>query len=199
MTTVATTPSLLSTRDQALAAAKTALLVGIVSCITLTVVWFAATLTPDGHPFKHTADYVYTAVGIPFCAAPLALMYALRAIQGAPRRSADVGIRLASAALGLLIVMVTIGAVAGKAFSWGPTYILATFFGIVGVWLFCAGSAKTGVLRRWTVWFWAVAWTIGGTLGPKGSQILLAAAYLALYLSIASVGRSRVDSAAGIG
>lgn len=50
----------------------------------------------------------------------------------------------------------------GRASSFGPTSLLASAATVVGLVLFAAGSWRTGVLSRWMLGAWIVAWLVGG-------------------------------------
>ena len=185
MTSYADTAVRPADRARGLLAAETALWVGAATCVAFTLVWFLAALTPDGEPFRHTADYWYTGLGLPMVTVPLVVLPALRALQhGRDGRLGLAGTALTSAACVVFFAMLAYGLVAGVASSWGPTYVLCTLASVVGVWLFCAGSLRARLLPRLQLVLWGVAWTVGGMLGPEGSQLLLAVAYVALALAL---------------
>lgn len=174
-----------SDRRSVFGLATGALCLGIAAAIFLTVVWFAATMTDYPHAFQHTSDYLFTGNGIPFTLAPLTLLWTLRTLHGdRGGRKVTVGLALASASLVLLMVVLAASVIAGQELRWGPAYPLATLGSVVGIALCCAGWARTGFLPRAALWFWACSWTVGGTLGPKGSQLLLAAAYAVLLVHL---------------
>jgi hypothetical protein len=103
---------------------------------------------------------------------------------------------MATASVGLvaLILVLTASVAAGHEVQGGPTYILGTLASIIGIGLFCAGTARTGLLPPRALWFWAFAWTVGGMLGPKGSQLLLAAAYSVLLVHVRKRAREDADA-----
>jgi hypothetical protein len=74
--------------------------------------------------------------------------------------------------------------IAGREIEGGPTYILGTLGSIIGIWLFCVDAGRAGILPRGALYFWALSWTVGGMLGPKGSQLLLATAYTLLLVHV---------------
>jgi hypothetical protein len=162
--------------------AEVALWLGIASAVFLTLVWFVFPLTHEGaSAYRHTGDYLYSGTGIPFVAAPLLLLGALRNLQGdRGGKKVVVGFWLAACSLLVLMPLLAASTVAGKELQWGPTYVLATLGSIVGIGLFAAGWQRLDLIRRSTLWIWVFSWTVGGLVGPKGSQLLLAAAYCVL-------------------
>jgi hypothetical protein len=168
--------------------AEAALAMGIVCSIVLTVVWFVHPSSSDGGTYDSAADYIFTGNGVPFAAAALALLWALLKLHGERvGRAATVGVVIASVSLVALIVVLTASVGAGHEVQGGPTYILGTLGSIVGTWMFCVSAARAGLFPRSALFFWAFAWTVGGMLGPKGSQLLLAVAYAVLLVH--TVGR----------
>jgi hypothetical protein len=165
--------------------AEAALWVGIAAAVFLTAVWFIHPSSSDGGTLHGVADYLFTANGVPFGGAPLVLLWALRRLHGQRLgRPAAVGVVIASLSLLALIAILAASVVVGEEVQGGPTYILGTLGSIVGIGLFCFSAARAGLLPRGALWFWAFAWTVGGMLGPKGSQLLLAAAYALLLVHV---------------
>lgn len=157
--------------------------VGIATALFLTLVWFVSPLTDYPHAFRHTGDYLFTGNGIPFGLAPLTLLWALHRLHGeGGGRKVAAGLAIASVSLILLVAILTGSVIVGQELRWGPAYPLATLGSIVGTALCCAGWARMGLLPRWALWLWAFSWAVGGMLGPKGSQLLLAAAYAVLLV-----------------
>lgn len=171
-----------SRRAGALRVADAALWTGVATSVVFTLIWFLAELTPgDGAGFRHAGDYWFTGLGLPMVAVPLVLLPALRAVQGGrDGRLGLAGLAITSATSVVFLAVLTASLVEGREDSWGPTYVLATAASIVGIALFCAGSFRARVLPRWIFPLWAAAWTVGGTLGPKGSQLLVGAVYVGL-------------------
>jgi hypothetical protein len=156
-------------------------------------VWFISPSSSAGGTYHEVADYLFTGNGVPFGAAPLILLWALLTLHGERAgRRAKVGVVLASVSLLALIAVLAASVAVGQEVQGGPTYILGTLGSVVGIWLFCAGTARAGLLPRGALFFWAFAWTVGGMLGPKGSQLLLAAAYAVLLVHVRR--RARADS-----
>ena len=167
-----------------------ALYLGIAAALFLTLVWVVSPLTDYPQEFQHTGDYLFTGNGIPFATAPLILLWTLRALHGERGgRKVTVGIAVASVSLVVLMVILAGSVIAGQELRWGPAYPLGTLGSIVGIALCCAGWARVGLLPRSALWFWALSWTVGGMLGPKGSQLLLAAAYAVLLVQVRKSAR----------
>ena len=165
--------------------AEVALAVGIVCAIVLTVVWFVHPSSSDGGTYDSLADYVFTGNGVPFAAAAIVQLWALLELHGERvGRAARAGVVIASVSLVALIVVLAASVAAGHEVEGGPTYILGTLGSIIGTWMFCVSAGRAGLLPRAALWFWAFAWTVGGMLGPKGSQLLLAAAYAVLLVHV---------------
>jgi hypothetical protein len=165
--------------------AEVALYVGIAAAIVLTVVWFAHPSSSDAGTYHDAADYVFTANGIPFGAAAIVQLWALLRLHGERvGRAATAGVAIASAGLLAIIVVLTASVALGHEVEGGPTYLLGTAASVVGTWMFCVGAARTGLLPRAALWFWAIGWTVGGMLSPKGAQLLLAAAYAVLAVHV---------------
>jgi len=161
-----------------------ALAVGIAAAICLTVVWFVAPSSSGGGSYHNVGDYLFTANGLPFAGAALVLLWALFKLHGERvGKRATVGVVIASVSLVALIAVLTASVAAGKEVQGGPTYILGTLGSMIGIGLFCADASSAGLLPRRALWFWAFSWTVGGMLGPKGSQLLLAAAYSVLLVN----------------
>jgi hypothetical protein len=177
-----------TTRDGRLAlwrAAEGALYLGIATAIVLTGVWFIHPSSSDGGTFHSVADYVFTGNGVPLGVAPLVLLWSLLALHGdRVGRMATTGVVLASASLAVLIAILAASVALGEEVRVGPAYPLATLGSIVGIALFCADAARARLLPRAALWFWVAGWTVGGMLGPKGSQLLLAAAYTVLLVYV---------------
>jgi MFS family permease len=165
--------------------AEGALVVGIAAAIFLTFLWFASPSSSEGGSYDDAADYLFTGNGVPFAAAALVLLWALLKLHGdRVGRRARIGVAIASVSLVALMAVLAASVAAGHEVEGGPTYILGTLGSIVGIILFCADAARAGLLPARALWFWALAWTVGGMLGPKGSQVLLAIAYTVLLLHV---------------
>jgi NADH:ubiquinone oxidoreductase subunit 6 (subunit J) len=187
MHTAFASPALATRHDQRALwrIAQGALVVGIAAAIFLTVVWFVHPASAEGGNYDDLADYLFTGNGVPFGVSALVLLWALLKLHGERvGRRATVGVAIASVSLVALIVVLAASVVAGHEVEGGPTYILGTLGSIIGIALFCSDAARAGLLPARALWFWAFAWTVGGMLGPKGSQLLLAVAYAVLLLQV---------------
>jgi hypothetical protein len=173
--------------------ARAALVLGAAAAIALVAILYFVTTSSDDGKFQHSGDYVLTADGIPFIAALLILLPALRALQG--RRDGRLGlagIALASVGSAVLLTIFVYGLAAATESSFGPGYVLASLATIVGVALFAAGSWRAGLLPRWLLPLWVVAWTIGSMLPILRPGPLLLAA---VYLTMAALLPRRLDAA----
>ena len=167
--------------------ALTALYVGAASAVALSAVLVFVPTTTEDDAFQHVGDYVLTALGIPAVLVVAALLPALRTLQ--QRRDGRLGVAgIAATCAGALVLtgMFVYGLIAATGSSLGPTYLLASAAMIIGVVLFAIGSWRTGLLPRWLLVAWPVAWAVGGLLPvlPGPSPLLLAAAYLAMALTL---------------
>lgn len=170
----------------ALRRALAALYVGAAAAVGLVAILsFLRTSTDDG-AFHYVGDYLNTANGIPYVLALLALLPALRTLQ--QRRDGwlgRAGIIVASIGAVVLLAIFVWGLIVASGGSWGPTYVLASLATIIGVALFAAGSWRAGLLPKWLVVCWPVAWAIGSMLpfwvfGP----LVLAAVYVAMAVTL---------------
>jgi hypothetical protein len=174
--------------------AEVALCVGIAAAIFLTAVWFISPQSSVGGTYHDVGAYLFTGNGVPFGAAPLVLLWALLRLHGGRvGRRATTGVVIASVALVALIAVLAASVLAGEEVQGGPTYVLGTLGSIIGIWLFCSDAARAGLLPRGALFFWALSWTVGGMLGPKGSQLLLAAAYAVMLVHVRK--RARAEAA----
>jgi len=167
----------------ALGRARAALYVAAAAAVALAVLMFFATNSSDeSFPYK-TADYLLTANGIPFMLAPLAALLALRTLFGGrDGRLGGAGVAVMGAALVAFQPIFIYSIAVGREESVGPAYVLAALASIVGLALFVAGSWRAGLMPRWLLALWLIAWIIAGALpiGPNGAPLLLAVAYLAI-------------------
>jgi hypothetical protein len=169
--------------DAALRRARAALWLGAAAAVALAMISLFVTTSSDDD-FHYTGDYFLTANGIPYVVALLALLPALRTLQHRrDGRLGQAGIAFASAGSVVLGGMFVYGLAAATGGSLGPTYVLASLATIVGVGLFAAGSWRAGLLPRWLIPVWFVAWVVGSMLPIAGpGPLLLAAVYVAMAL-----------------
>lgn len=178
----------------ALVRAQISLYVAAAASVGLGAMAFVPTSADDG-PFHGIGDYVLTALGFPFLLPLVALLPALRTLQhqrdGGLGRA---GIAATSAGALVLVGMFVYGLIAATGSSLGPTYVIASVVTIVGVILFAVGSWAAGLLPRWLLVAWPVAFTVGGTLPifPPGALLLAA-----VYLTMAVVLPRRATTTAG--
>jgi hypothetical protein len=135
--------------------------------------------------YHGAADYLFTGNGVPFGAAAIVQLWALLKLHGERvGRTATIGVAIASVSLVAIIVVLIASVAVGHEVQGGPTYVLGALGSVIGTWMFCVTAARAGLLPRAALWFWAVGWTVGGMLGPKGGQLLLVAAYALLLLHV---------------
>ena len=162
--------------------ALTALYVGAASAVALAAVLVFVPTTTEDDAFQHVGDYFLTALGIPAVLVVAALLPALRTLQ--QRRDGRLGVAgIAATCAGALVLtgMFVYGLIAATGSSLGPTYVLASLATIIGVALFAAGSWRAGLLPRWLLVVWPVAWAIGSMLPIWGfGPLVLAAVYVAM-------------------
>lgn len=166
--------------------AEAALLLGAAAAVALVaILYFVTTSSGDGK-FQHSGDYVLTGNGIPYIVALLVLLPALRALQHRrDGRLGQAGIALASLGSAVLLAIFVYGLAAGTESSFGPGYVVAALATILGVALFAAGSWRAGMLPRWLLAAWVVAWAIGSMLPIlQPGPLLLAAVYLIMAVLI---------------
>jgi hypothetical protein len=172
-------------RKGALRRAQASLTVAIASGIPFAAIGLFATLTPNDHHFRHTADYWYTGLGIPYLAAPIVLVAAVHALHdGRDGRLGRAGTIITAVALGVIVAILPYGVAAGTSGGLGPTYPIASFAADLGMLLFCIGAFRARLLPRALVVAWLVAWALGGALGPTWGAPLLVAVYAVIAATL---------------
>jgi hypothetical protein len=154
--------------------------------LAFTYVSLAFRLTPDDQPFRNTADYWYTGLGIPLAVSQLMLAVALHRLNaGRDGKRGRAAVWLICVPLVVLIVMFSQALIQGQTSSWGPTYLLAAALTDVGILMLAAGSWGTSVVPRWLLAMWAFAWVVGTLLaqGPTPLVLTVAAAFLVVHFS----------------
>ncbi|HET7172654.1 MAG TPA: hypothetical protein VFI30_00060 [Nocardioidaceae bacterium] len=166
----------------ALRRAEGALVVGALAAVALAAVELFATTTPDEGHFHYLGDYLLTASGIPYMLALLVLLTSLRTLQGRrDGRTGYIGSAIASVGAVVLTGIFGYGLIAATSSSLGPTYVLAALATVVGVIVFAVGSWRAGLLPRWLLVAWPVAWILGSALPFPGPwPLLLAALYVVM-------------------
>jgi hypothetical protein len=164
--------------ERALRIARLALITAIVSGIPFAAVLLTARLTPDGHHFRHTADYWITGLGIPYLAAPIPLLIALRTLQaGRDGRLGRLGALVTGVALATIVVLLPHTLAVSTTAGVGPVYPIAAFAADIGMVLFCLGAWRARLLPRPLCLAWLLAWILGGALAPVWGPPLLLAVY----------------------
>lgn len=131
--------------------------------------------------FRYTADYWFTAVGLPITLAGIGIALGVHKLQhGADGRLGTIGVWVNTLALTELFVQLLISVLVGAEVRWGPSYPVCTLLTFVGVALLAAGSWRTGLLPRWMLGVWPLAWVIG-SLAAQGLTPLLLIAFFALF------------------
>lgn len=162
-----------------------ALAVGGLWGIALTYVRLAFTVTEDGHPFQHTADYWLTGLGLPLALSALVIVHAVhRLAEGRDARRGLWGVWIFTAPMIVFCAMFVDGLAERETSSWGPTYLLCVLLSDIGLGLLVAGLWRTGLLPRWTLATWWVGWFIGGPLSPPAAPLLLTVAYVAIAVQL---------------
>jgi hypothetical protein len=160
----------------------------------LVVCFFFVQTSPDENTdFQYVGDYVLTANGIPLALSLLTLLAALRTLQGRrDGRLGATGMVVAGVGIAALLAIFVYDLFTATSSSFGPTYVLASAATDIGVVLFAIGSWRAGLVPRWLLVCWPIAWIIGSMLpfwGP--GPLLLAAAYVAMAITLP--GRVRAE------
>ncbi len=128
------------------------------------------------------ADYVFTALLIPFVLAPLAALTALRsAQQGQDGRLGTVGFVVTAIGLAAFLPCGILTLATGDATSGGPLYPLAMLSSLVGLVLMSVAWVRAKALPRWMLPTVTLGWIFGGpvaeggTPGFRGAALILAA------------------------
>jgi hypothetical protein len=186
------TARLLENPRHTLIGAQLALLVATANSIALAVLGLAATLTPDGHHFRHAADYWYTGVGIVGLPALLVFLTALRALEaGRDGRLGRAGLLLTSVSLATITGLLVYSVAAATTSGTGPLYPIAALASDIGMLLYCAGAYRARFLPRPIVVAWGAAWIIGGVLGPNWGPPLLVAVYITIWTMLRRTSENR--------
>jgi hypothetical protein len=144
--------------------------------------------------FRYTADYWYTGVGLPITLAGIGIAIGVHRLQhGADGRLGTVGVWINTLALTELFAQLTASMIQSAEVRWGPLYPVCALLSFVGVTLLAAGSWRTGLLPRWLLGAWPVAWIIG-SIGAVGPMPLALVVFLAVFGLILT---QRVSARAG--
>ncbi len=151
-----------------------------IGCVALPVFAYVGTFltTVSEGDFRYTADYWYTAVGLPLAVVGIGHTLGVHRLQhGADGRRGTIGVWVNAVALIVLFVQLSASLVAGSELRWGGTYLVCTFLSFVGITLLAAGSWRVGLLPTWMLGGWPVAWVLG-TFLAQGPMPLALAAFL---------------------
>ncbi len=158
--------------------------VGVVSLVVFAYVAMFFDTISEGD-FKYTADYWYTAMGLPIALAGIGLVLGVHRLQhGADGRLGSIGLWINTIALVELFVQLTTSVLTGAELRWGPSYPVFTLLTFVGVALVAAGSWRTGLLPRWMLGVWPVVWVLGSFAATGPIPLVLAAFLIALAVTL---------------
>lgn len=161
-----------------------ALAVALISGVPFAALSVAAPLTPHAQHFRHTADYWYTGLGVPYLLAALVLVIVVhRAHRGSDGRLGRAGAATTAGALVVMIPLLPAAMIAGNDdIGLGPLYPVLAFLADAGMLLLTIGMLRARWLPRTLVLAWFVGWFLGGALGPQTLAPLLVVVYVALAL-----------------
>jgi hypothetical protein len=149
------------------------LALGVVGLLVFAFVGAFYTTIREGD-FRYTADYWYTACGLPIAVAGIGLVLGVHTLQhGADGRLGTIGVWVNTLALAELFVQLLSSVVVGAELRWGPMYVLCSFLTFLGVALFAAGSWRVGLLPKWLLGIWPVLWILGSFAGTPPMTVLL--------------------------
>jgi hypothetical protein len=138
------------------------------ACSVVMFITLNFTTTSD-RDFHHTADYWLTANGLPFALAGIGMVLAVHRLHhGADGRLGTVGTWINTVALVELFVQCTASLFEASEVRWGPSYPIFTALTFVGVALVAAGAWRAGLVPRWLLGVWPLAWVLGSfaAFGP---------------------------------
>lgn len=139
------------------------------------------TTISGGGDFRYTADYWYTAVGLPITLAGIGIALGVHRLQhGADGRLGTVGVWVNTLALVELFIQLLASVVEGSEVRWGPSYPVCALLSFVGVALLAAASWRTGLLPKWMLGVWPLVWILG-SLAAVGPTPLVLAAFLVAF------------------
>lgn len=140
-------------------------------------------------------DYLFTADGFPFMYGLFAAVIALHSLQaGRDGRIGRIGAVIACVGFAAFIAPLTASLVSGDQQALGPVYVLAALTTLVGMVIFAVGMVRAHTLPWWAGPALAVTWIVGGPVGEggpfgfRGSAVLLAAACVAVAVTLPQTG-----------
>ena len=126
--------------------------------------------------FRYTADYWYTAPGLPITLMGIGHVLGVHKLQhGADGRLGTIGVWVNSLACIELFAQLSASLVAGAEIRWGAAYPVCALLSFVGVAMVAAGSWRTGLLPRWLLGAWPLVWIVGGLAAVGPTPVLLIA------------------------
>jgi hypothetical protein len=157
-----------------------------------------ATTTAGGGRFDHGADYWYTASGLPIAAGAIGTLLGVHWLQrGADGRMGAVGAWVGVLALVELFVQLLASVLTSVEQQWGPAYVLCTALAFVGHAVLAAGSWRTGLLPRWLLGVWPLAFVLGSFAAWGPMPLLLIAFYVVLGIALSRRVASATPTLAG--
>jgi hypothetical protein len=165
--------------------ARAALAVGAAWGVAFTIVALGFRLTPDDHPFRHSADYWYTGLGLPLVLSGVAIVAAVHTLcVGRDGRRGRWGAGLFIVPMLIFCAMFVQALVQGRTSSWGPTYVLCVLLSDIALAVFVSGCWRVGLLPRWLLATWSIGWFIGGPLAQGPTPLVLTVAYALIALRL---------------
>jgi hypothetical protein len=160
---------------------RASIAIGVVGLVVLAATGTFATTTSGGGHFDYTADYWYTASGLPIAVGGIGTLLGVHWWQrGADGRLGAVGAWLGVVALAGLFVQLLASLLTSVEQQWGPSYVVSTALAFVGHALLTAGSWRTRVLPRWLLGVWPLVFVLGSFAAGGLMPLLLVAFYLVL-------------------
>lgn len=148
---------------------------------------------------ESAADYVFTALLLPFALAALAMLAALLAAQeGRDGRLGRAGFIVAAIGLVAFVPVGVLTLVTADATAAGPAYPLAMLASLVGLVLMSIASVRAKGLPRWILpavtfgWIFGGPVAEGGTPGFRGAALILAAVCVAVAVTLPAQAETTV-------
>jgi len=157
-----------------------------VACSVLMFVVLTFFRTIREGDFEYAADYWLTANGLPFALAGIGVTLAVHRLNhGADGRLGTVGTWINTIALSELFAQCAVSVITATEVRWGPSYPIFTALSFIGVGLVAAGSWRAGLLPRWLLGVWPLAWVLGSfaAFGPMPLVLVLVLIALGVTLT----------------
>jgi hypothetical protein len=166
--------------------------VAVVPLAVFAVVGTFFTTISGGGDFKYTADYWYTAVGLPITLIGIGITLGMHKLQhGSDGRLGTIGVWVNTVALVELFVQLGASVIEGTEVRWGPSYPVCALLSFVGVALLAAGSWRSAVLPRWMLGAWPLVWILGSLAAMGPTPLVLAAFFILLGIALTRRVRSK--------